>query len=181
VLAPAGGGVACDASFQPGVTRSGPGVALPAMLAAFMSSTSPASAPSPFIHWLRWPYRLLMLAAACAGFAAVWVILAWSNDSQSSWMALLGALDVAWILRLTGWPGGSWRALVGVIATAAIAVLANWGIIAVHLGEVLGFDPLQSALRLGLHHAWLLAQLANGAFDLAMIGLALVLAAFTTR
>jgi hypothetical protein len=96
-------------------------------------------------------------------------------------MALLGALDVAWILRLSGWPGGPRRALVGAIAAAVIVVLANWWIIAVHLGEVMGFDPLDSALRLGLNHAWLLAKLANGPFDLAMVGAALLLAAIASR
>lgn len=137
--------------------------------------------PSPIARWLTWPYRLLMLLGACAGFAAIWVVLAWSNNSQCGWMALLGALDVAWILRLSGWPAGARRAMVGVAATAGIVALANWWIIAVHLGEMLGFDPLESALRLGVQHAWVLAQLANQPFDLAMIVVALVLAAFTSR
>ena len=153
----------------------------PAILACFMSTAPPDSPPSLLARWLTWSYRLLMLLGACAGFAAIWVALAWSNDSQCSWMALLGALDVAWILRLTNWPVGPRRAVVGVIATAAIAMIANWWIIAVHLGAVLGFDPLESALRLGVHHAWLLAQLANGPLDLALIIAALVLAAVISR
>ncbi|HEV8694556.1 MAG TPA: hypothetical protein VGQ93_10320 [Lysobacter sp.] len=146
-----------------------------------MPPASPDSSPSLLARWLTWPYRLLMLLGACAGFAAIWVVLAWSSNSQCSWMALLGALDVAWILRLTHWPAGPRRAVVGVVASAAIAAMANWWIIAVHLGEVLGFDPLESALRLGMHHAWLLAQLANGPLDLAMIIASLLLAAFVSR
>ncbi len=122
-----------------------------------------------------------MLLGACAGFAAIWVVLAWSKNSQCGWMAVLGALDVAWILRLTGWPAGRWRIVAGLGGTALIVVLANWWIIAVQLGRMLGFDPLDSALRLGLQHAWLLAQLANSSFDLAMIGIALVLAAVLSR
>jgi hypothetical protein len=118
---------------------------------------------------------------ACAGFAVIWVVLAWSRNSQCGWMALLGALDVAWILRLSGWPAGGRRAVVGVAATAGIVVLANWSIIAVHLGEVLGFDPFASALRLGMHHAWTLAKLANGTFEVTMIAVALLLAAITSR
>jgi hypothetical protein len=144
----------------------------------------PASADSPpslLARWLTWPYRLLMLVGACTGFAAIWVVLAWSNDSQCGWMALLGALDVAWILRLSGWPAGPRRAVVGVAATAGIIALANWWIIAVHLGAALGFDPLESALRLGAHHAWLLAQLANGLFDAVMMAAALVVAALLSR
>jgi hypothetical protein len=146
-----------------------------------MPPAAPDSPPSPIARWFAWPYRLLMLAGACAGFAAIWVVLAWSNEAQCGWMALLGALDVAWILRLSGWPAGPRRALVGALATAAIVVAANWWIIAVQLGQVLGFDPLESALRLGVHHAWLLARLANGGFELAMYGLALVLGWLASR
>jgi hypothetical protein len=146
-----------------------------------MPAASPSPAPSASARWLTWPYRLLLLLGACAGFAAIWVVLAWSNGTQCGWMALLGALDVAWILRLSGWPGGLRRALVGVGATVLVVVLANWGIIAVHMGEVMGFDPLDSALRLGVNHAWLLAKLANGPFDLLMIGAALLLAALASR
>lgn len=122
-----------------------------------------------------------MLVGACAAFAAVWAVLAWSNDSQAGWMAPLGALDIAWILRLSGWPAGQWRAAVGVVATAGLVALANWWIIAAHLGEVMGFDPLASALRLGVNHAWVLAKLANGTFELVMIAVALVLAAVVSR
>ena len=146
-----------------------------------MPPASSDTPPSPPARWPTWSYRLLMLLGACAGFAAIWVVLAWSSNRQCGWMALLGALDVAWILRLSGWPAGNRRAMVGVVATAVIIALANWWIVAVHLGDVLGFDPLQSALRLGAQHAWLLAQLANTPFDLAMIPAALVLAAFASR
>lgn len=138
--------------------------------------------PSPaFTRWLAWPYRSLMLLAACAGFAAIWVALAWSSNSQCGWMAVLGALDVAWIVRLVDWPAGPRRALAGAGATAGIVIMANWWIIAVQLGAALGLDPLESALRLGAHHAWVLAQLANGPLDAAMIAAALVLASFVSR
>jgi hypothetical protein len=146
-----------------------------------MPPASSDTPPSPRARWLTWAYRLLMLLGACAGFAAIWVVLAWSNNSQCGWMALLGALDAAWILRLSGWPAGPRRALAGMAATAGIIALANWWIVAVHLGEVLGFDPLESALRLGVNHAWLLARLANTTFDLAMIPVALLLAALASR
>jgi hypothetical protein len=122
-----------------------------------------------------------MLLGACAGFAAIWVVLAWASNRHCGWMALLGALDIAWILRLSGWPAGPRRMAVGVIATAGIVIIANWWIVAVHLGDMLGFNPLESALRLGVHHGWLLAQLANTTFDLAMIPAALLLAAIASR
>jgi len=145
-----------------------------------MPPASPENTPSP-AGWPTWTYRLLVLLAACIGFAVIWIVLAWSKNSQCGWMALLAALDVAWILRLSGWPAGGRRAVVGVAATAGIIVLFNWFIVAVHLGEVMGLDPLASALRLGVQHAWTLAQLANGSFELAMIALGLLLAAIASR
>jgi hypothetical protein len=153
-----------------------------AILAVFMPPASPETSPSPAAaRWPTWAYRLLMLFGACIGFVVIWVVLAWSKNSQCGWMALLAALDVAWILRLAGWPAGASRALVGVTATAGIVIIANWFIIAVHLGEVMGLDPFGSALRLGMQHAWTLAQLANGGFELAMIVAGLLLAAIASR
>lgn len=147
-----------------------------------MPPASPETSPSPAAaRWLTRACRLLMLFGACIGFVVIWVVLAWSKNSQCGWMALLAALDAAWILRLSGWPAGTQRAVIGVVATAGIVLLANWFIIAVHLGEVMGLDPFGSAVRLGPQHAWTLAQLANGGFELAMIGVGLLLAAVASR
>lgn len=131
-----------------------------------------------FSHWAL--SRLLLVLGIC-GFAAIWVMLAVYTDSQKSWMAVVGALDVAVILRLGGWRAGVGRMLLAVLSTVAIVALANWGIIASHLGAMLGLLPWDSATRLGFHHAWTLAGLANGAADLAWLSLALLVAALTTR
>jgi len=132
---------------------------------------------SPRATWLSW---LLLLLGAC-GFAAAWVIVGLYSDAQSSWMAILGALDVALLLRLGRWPAGPRRAALGVAATAATILVANWGITSGQLGALLGLPPWDSALRLGLHHAWTLAQLANGAGDALWLALALVVAALAAR
>lgn len=133
---------------------------------------SPQRAP-----WLSW---LLLLLGAC-GFAAVWVLVGLYSDTQSSWMAVLGALDVALMLRLGHWPAGAGRAALGVAATLATVLLANWGITSGQLGAALGLGPWDSALRLGLHHAWTLAQLANGVGDALWLAMALVVAALAAR
>jgi hypothetical protein len=138
----------------------------------------PATAlPARRVSLLSW---LLLVLGTC-GFAAIWVMLGMGSHRLHSWMALLGALDVAWLLRLGGWRPGPWRIALGVTGTAAIVVIANWGIIAAHLGAMLGRAPWDSALRLGWHHAWTLAQVANGPGDLAWIAAALVLAVLATR
>ena len=127
--------------------------------------------------WLSW----LLLLLGVGGFAAVWVIVGLYRDTQSSWMAILGALDVAVLLRLGRWPPGPRRAMLGVVATAAMIVVANWGITSGQLGAVLGLLPWDSALRLGLDHAWTLAQLANGIGDALWLGVALLVAALAAR
>lgn len=138
--------------------------------------TQPPVTP-PRIHWLSWA---LLLLGTC-GFAAVWVMLGLYTNVQNSWMAVLGALDIAWMLRLGHWPSGPRRAALGVTATAAMLLLANWGITSGQLGSMLGLQAWDSALRLGLHHAWTLAQLANGPGDALWLGAALVVAALTSR
>ena len=127
--------------------------------------------------WLSW----LLLLLGVGGFAAVWVIVGLYRDAQSSWMAILGALDVAMLVRLGRWQPGPGRAALAVVATAATILVANWGITSGQLGAVLGLLPWDSALRLGMNHAWTLAQLANGVGDALWLGLALVVAALAAR
>jgi len=127
--------------------------------------------------WLAWALLLLGIS----GFVALWITLGFASARQNSWMAVIGALDVAWMLRLGGWPAGPRRAWAGVTATALIVLLANWGITAAQLGRELGLQPWTSALKLGAHHAWTLAQLANGFGDLLWIALALAVAALASR
>ena len=129
---------------------------------------------SPGLSWL-------LLLVGASGFAAVWVLLALYTDLQNSWMAVIGALDVALMLRLGHWQPGPRRAALGVTATGLMVLLANWGITSSQIGASLGLDPWQSATKLGLHHAWTLAQLANGITDAVWVALALVAAALASR
>ena len=129
------------------------------------------------IPWLGWGLLLLGIG----GFVGLWITLGFYNGRQNSWMALLGALDIAWMLRLGGWPPGRRRMLAAVIATGLIVLLSNWGITAAHLGSELGLQPWASALKLGSDHAWTLAQLANSTGDALWVVAALVVAAFAAR
>ena len=129
------------------------------------------------VGWMSW----LLLSVAVLGFAAVWVLLGANTGRQHSWMAVVAALDVAWVLRLGGWRPGVLRLALGVAGTATAIALANWWLIAAHLGAMLGLQPWESAVRLGSGLAWTLAQLANGTADLAWIAVALVVAAVASR
>ncbi|HJR74461.1 MAG TPA: hypothetical protein VJ806_12565 [Luteimonas sp.] len=124
---------------------------------------------------------LLLLALGCAGFAALWVLAALYTDRQLGWMALLGALDAAVLVRLGGLPRGAGRAIAAVAATAVIVLLANWGVAAGQIGTVMGLLPWESLLKLGPRYAWTLAQLANGAVEWACTLAALALAAWLGR
>jgi hypothetical protein len=127
--------------------------------------------------WLSWSLLLL----GTAGFAALWVLLALYTQRQASWMAVVGAVDIAWLLRLGRWPAGIGRAVAGLTGTAAVVALANWWIIASHLSGMLGLSPWDTAARLGWNHAWTLTQIANGVTDLAWIAAALIIAVITSR
>lgn len=123
----------------------------------------------------------LMLALGCTGSAALWTLLSLALSSQCSWMAVLAGLDSALMLRLTRVRPGMGRAAGGVLGTLAAVVAANWMIAAANLGPMFGLTPWESALRLGAHHAWTLAGLANGPVDLAWLAAGLVVAAVAAR
>ncbi|MEH6421124.1 hypothetical protein [Pseudomonas sp. CGJS7] len=123
----------------------------------------------------------LLLALGTFGFAACWVLLALAFDRQYNWMAVLGALDIAWMLRLGGWRPGWRRAGFGLGATVLIVVFANWGIAAGQMGAVMGLDPLESAAKMGPNFLWNLTLLANTGVELVWVAIALVVAAVASR
>ena len=130
--------------------------------------------PSPW-------FAILLVTLGSAGFAAAWVLLAYTRDQQSSWMAVLAALDAAVLLRMARMPAGWLRATLAVAATMASIVLANWGIAAAQIGKMMGLLPWQAMAKQGLDYSWTLATLANGPVDFAWLAAALVVALFAGR
>ncbi|MDH5822141.1 hypothetical protein QFW77_03945 [Luteimonas sp. RD2P54] len=126
-------------------------------------------------------FATVLLVLGSAGCAALWIMLAAATARQSSWMAVVAALDAALLLRMARVSPGAARALWGVLATAAAIVLANWFIAAAQLGRMFGLLPWDSALKLGAGHAWNLAQLANDPVELAWLGAGLAVAAVASR
>lgn len=135
--------------------------------------------PTPRQGRFWWP--LLLLLAGGAVFAGIWVLLSLYLDRQAGWMAVLAAVDAALLLRIGGMAAGPVRMLMAVAGTLAIIAVANWAIVATQLGFMMGLTPWDSALKLGLHHAWMLASLANGTADLVWMGVAVVVAALLAR
>jgi hypothetical protein len=124
---------------------------------------------------------MFLLIAGCIGFAAAWVLVAFARDRQSSWMALLGALDAVFLLRIGRVPAGATRSLLAIGGTVLTIVLANWGIAAAQIGRSMGLLPWESIAKLGPFYAWTLANLANPPVDLLWLAAALVLAAIASR
>ena len=137
----------------------------------------PATASPSRARWLA-PCLLLL---GSTFFTLIWIMLALYLERPCSWMAVLGAIDAAVILRFAGMPAGWARATWAVVATALMIVLANWGIAAVQMGISMGLNPWDSAMKLGLGHAWTLAGLANHGIDLMWMAMALVVAALAAR
>ncbi len=129
----------------------------------------------------RWPLAIALLLLGSLGIAAVWILVADARNAQSSWMAVVAAVDAAWILRLTRARPGLLRALAGLSATALTIVVAGFGIIAAQLARPMGMLPWESALKLGPQHAWTLGTLANGPVDVAWLCAGLVIAAVLSR
>ena len=128
----------------------------------------------------RWLAPALLLLATL-GCAAAWILVALAAGRQSSWMAVVAAVDAAVLLRIARAPAGLSRALAGVAATVATIVLANWGIAAGEVGRSVGMLPWEAAIRLGPDYAWTLAELANGTADRLWLAAAVVVAAIGSR
>ncbi|NUS38982.1 MAG: hypothetical protein HOQ02_08165 [Lysobacter sp.] len=134
------------------------------------------SAPAPSA-WLA----AFLLLIGSTGFAAAWVLMAWTRDRQCSWMAVLAAIDAILLVRLARVPAGWPRAALAVLATAASIAFANWGIAAAQMGKPMGLLPWESMGKLGPSFAWVLATLANRPADLAWLWIALVVALLAGR
>ena len=115
------------------------------------------------------------------GIAAAWVAAAMFTSSQCGWMAVIAALDAAWLLRLGREPRGWVRTGTGVAATALAIALAQWGIVSAHLSGMLGLGFGETMTKLGPSLAWTLTHLANTPADWAWIGFGLLVAAIASR
>ena len=135
------------------------------------------AAPAAPSRWLA----PTLVTLGSFGFAAAWVLLAFAYNRQCSWMAVLAACDAALLVRLARMAPGWRRASLAVASTAITIVLANWGIAAAQMGQVMGLLPWESMIRLGPSLAWTLASLANPPVDLLWLWLGLVLAVVISR
>lgn len=131
---------------------------------------SPTSAPARSRHWL-WP-PLLLLGVITAALA--WWFVALISGRQAGWMAVLAALEIAFMLRLGTLPAGLARVALTLLGTLLVALAANWGIASAYMGGSMNLGPWESALRMGPYLASTLIQLANGIGEAIWLALALI-------
>jgi hypothetical protein len=138
------------------------------------SPSEGADLTSPRLAWLL---PLLAVGAGVAGVVAVWVALGALTRSSSSWMALVAAVDIALLLRLTHAPAGRARILLAALATLAAVLAAQWLLAALRVGAWLGMEPLASAARLGPALGWQVVKLGLDRVDWVLLLASLPLAA----
>ncbi|MEK0266884.1 hypothetical protein QT383_12505 [Stenotrophomonas rhizophila] len=138
---------------------------------------SPTSVPVRSRHWL-WP-PMLLLGVVTATLA--WLFIALLTGRQAGWMAVLVALEIAFMLRLGTLRAGTGRVVLTLLATVLVALAANWGIASAYLGGSMGLTPWESALRMGPYLAWTLSGLANGAVEWLWLGVGLVVGWWVAR
>ena len=111
------------------------------------------------------------------GISALWVAAAVLSGRSCSWLALVAAIDMAVLLRLTNAPAGRASMLLAVLATALAVALSQWLIVGTQLGFALGLQPMASSLRLGPALAWQLSKLYLNRVDWILLLSSLPLAA----
>lgn len=130
---------------------------------------------------IAWLLPTLALLVGILGVSAVWVAAATLSGRSCSWLALLAAIDMALLLKLTNAPPGRLRMIAAITATAAAVGLSQWLIVATQMGLSLGMPPLASALRLGPVLAWQLSKLSLNSQDWILLVASLTLAAILTQ
>lgn len=128
-----------------------------------------------------WLLPGVALLVGVLGMSAVWVSVAVLSNRPCSWLALVAALDMALLLRLTNAPPGRSRIAIAIAATALAVALSQWLIVATQLGFALGLEPVASSLRLGPSLAWQLSKLNLDRLDWIFLLSALPLAAILSQ
>lgn len=114
--------------------------------------------------------------AGVLGMVAIWTAVSLALRSPAGWLALVAAVDLALLMRLSGMPAGPRRAWAATAGTAVAIALGYWFQAAVGMGLLLGLQPMESAMRLGPVLAWDLVRLGSSGWDLLWALLALPLA-----
>ena len=131
----------------------------------------------PRFSSLAWALPTVATLAGVAGMVGAWVALGALAGSSFSWLALVAAVDVALLLRLTHAPPGRARSAVALLATLAIVAIAQWLLAATRVGALVGLEPFASLSRLGPALGWQVIKLSLDRVDWVLLLASLPLAA----
>ncbi|MDY0021123.1 hypothetical protein [Arenimonas caeni] len=134
---------------------------------------SPTHRPDSRPGWLLPAVAWL---AGVAGMVAIWLAVALAVRGMAGWLALLAAVDLALLLRLSAMPASRARAWAATAGTALAIAISYWFVASMMMGLPLGLRPLEAASRMGPVLASELLRHAASGWDLAWALLALPLA-----
>ena len=119
----------------------------------------------------------LGLSVGVLGMVAVWTSISVLSQKFNGWIALIAAVDFAFLLRLTGALPGSNRMSLAAAATLLTIIGSAWMIVASRFGMMMGLAPIESAMRVGPVLAWELTKISATTLDAVFVCGAPVLAA----
>jgi hypothetical protein len=125
--------------------------------------------------WL-WPAFTWCLGVA--GMVGIWLSIALMRDAPCAWLAFLAALDIAFVLWLSGMPAGITRVMANILGVVVIIFASQWLIAATMFAGAWGIGHLEAAQEIGKVLAWEFTRLRLSQMDYWCFGIAIWLAAF---
>ncbi|MDO4709663.1 MAG: hypothetical protein Q4B94_07670 [Pseudomonadota bacterium] len=124
---------------------------------------------------------LFLLLLGASGAAALWVMLAFTFNLPAPVFAFVACADLLIMTRLARLAPGRWRGAQAALGTALAIALAQWGLMATHVGLQLGMLPWEAIPKMGLGFAWILSGFWLAPLDWCLYAAAIALAAWLGR
>jgi hypothetical protein len=109
------------------------------------------------------------------GMVGIWLSIALSRDQACLWLAIVAALDIAFVLWLSGMQPGVKRATASIIGLTLIVFGSQWMIAAIMFGSAWGIDHFGAAQVIGKVLAWEFTRLRLRDVDYLFVGVSLLL------
>jgi hypothetical protein len=110
------------------------------------------------------------------GMVGIWLSVALTRDQACLWLAIIAALDIAFVLWLSGMPAGITRAAANITGLFLIVFASQWMIAAIMFGSAWGIDHFDAAHMIGKVLTWEFTRLRLSDIDYLLFGLSSLLA-----
>jgi hypothetical protein len=125
----------------------------------------------------NWFWPTLTWCLGIIGMVGVWLSIALTRDQACLWLGFLAALDIAFVMWLSGVHASIFRAIVNVLGVLIIIFLSQWMIAAMMFGSAWGIGHFEAATVVGKVLTWEFTRLRLTQIDYVFFGLSLLLAA----